>query len=74
MIWKQREGLKATYKCLINIFEDVGCAGYADTVRTIACPCKLTKVIYISLFALMTLVHVHCNCCDGMHISESVFP
>ena len=34
--WKQRNGLKATYGELIEIFERAGYRGYADEVRRIA--------------------------------------
>ena len=32
-IWKQRSGSSATYKKLINIFEDAGYCDYAENVR-----------------------------------------
>ena len=33
MIWKQRSGSSATYRKLINIFEDAGYCDYAENVR-----------------------------------------
>ena len=33
--WKQRLGSKATYRCLIGVFERANYKGYADKVRSI---------------------------------------
>ena len=36
MLWKQRNGSKATYNKLISIFESTGYQNYADDVKIIA--------------------------------------
>lgn len=37
LLWKQRNGFKATYTRLINIFERAGYKSYADNIRRIVC-------------------------------------
>ena len=37
--WKQRKGNAATYAKLIQVFEEAGFQGYADSVRKICAEC-----------------------------------
>ena len=37
LLWKQRNGSKATYNRLISIFEQAGYKGYADNIRRLVC-------------------------------------